>query len=194
MRIPNATFLSALILDEEVLKFQGKRVFSSVDELELICPGKTVTGESNRRIFESFDKRFSARNEKGTRTKWIFSLPKLASCYLHLVAWLTLSPRCVLLICLPRFSHYYSSSDKQHLKSTSSRDSSEGIYLTSGRDWSSFSMLLTSTKFSSTFHFIFSSWTEKSFGQLEIYSRSDSIDQAKTARETIFLAPTARWS
>ncbi len=64
LRIPKQTFSSSRVLDEELMKFQGKRVFYSNDDLQLISQSKNMTATSNKRVFESCDKRFFSKVEK----------------------------------------------------------------------------------------------------------------------------------
>ncbi|CAF4018963.1 unnamed protein product [Rotaria sp. Silwood1] len=61
LRIPKNVSFSCLVLDEELMKFQGKRVFDPVDELQLISTSKSVTIALDKRVFESCDKLFCGK-------------------------------------------------------------------------------------------------------------------------------------
>ncbi|CAF2877696.1 unnamed protein product [Rotaria sp. Silwood2] len=69
LRIPKNMLLSCLVLDEELMKFQGKRVFDPADELHLISTSKGVTIGLDRRVFESCDKLFCGKvqNERSKK-------------------------------------------------------------------------------------------------------------------------------
>jgi Flp pilus assembly protein protease CpaA len=64
IRIPNKLLLSCLVLDEEVMKFQGKRVFDPEDDLHLIQVSESVMMGSNKRVFESRDKSLFGKVQK----------------------------------------------------------------------------------------------------------------------------------
>jgi len=57
LQIRKEILLSSLILDDELMKFQGKRVFDPNDEDQLsLLSSSNKTDSSNKRIFESCDK------------------------------------------------------------------------------------------------------------------------------------------
>ncbi len=58
LRIRKEVLLSCLVLDEKLMKFQGKRVFDPTDELQLASPPLNNT-RSDKRVFEPCDKWFS---------------------------------------------------------------------------------------------------------------------------------------
>lgn len=64
LRISKKVLLSCPVLDEELMKFQGKRVFDSADEAQLVSMAKSITTGSNKRVFESCDKLFSCKVRK----------------------------------------------------------------------------------------------------------------------------------
>jgi hypothetical protein len=56
LRISKDVLFSCLVLNEELMKFQGKRVFDPTDDLQLISTSKSMTIGSDKRVFESCDK------------------------------------------------------------------------------------------------------------------------------------------
>ncbi|CAF5130973.1 unnamed protein product, partial [Rotaria magnacalcarata] len=58
LKITNESLMSSPVLDEELMKFQNKRVFDPVDEPKL-CPTRTFfQKETEKRVFEPCDKVF----------------------------------------------------------------------------------------------------------------------------------------
>ncbi len=57
LKIPKEALLSSRVLDEELLKFQRKRVFDPTDELQLTSTSQSVSTESDKRVFDPCDKR-----------------------------------------------------------------------------------------------------------------------------------------
>jgi hypothetical protein len=51
LKIPKETLLSSRVLDEELMKFQEKRVFDPTDELQLTLTSQSVSTESDKRLF-----------------------------------------------------------------------------------------------------------------------------------------------
>lgn len=65
LRIPNQVLLSSLVLDEELNKFHGKRVFDPNDDCQLASPQSSSNkNDQTKRIFEPCDKLFPSRNKK----------------------------------------------------------------------------------------------------------------------------------
>jgi hypothetical protein len=64
LKIPKETLLSSRLLDEELMKFQEKRVFDPTDELQLTLTSQSVSTESDKRVFDSCDKRLFGKTQK----------------------------------------------------------------------------------------------------------------------------------
>ncbi|CAF1244857.1 unnamed protein product [Rotaria sordida] len=58
LRISEEVVSCCLVLNEELMKFQGKRVFDTSDEPQLISTSKNSTIKLDKRVFDSCDKSF----------------------------------------------------------------------------------------------------------------------------------------
>lgn len=67
LRISKQILLSSLVLDEELMKFQGKCVFYPNDNLELMARSKNMCVPSGKRVFEYCDKQFISKVDKRER-------------------------------------------------------------------------------------------------------------------------------
>jgi len=64
LKISKKLLLSCLTLDEQLIKFQGKRVFDAADEFQLIPISESATMRSDKRVFESCDKSLFSKAQK----------------------------------------------------------------------------------------------------------------------------------
>ena len=71
LKIPNSVLISCLVLDEELMKCQEKRVFDPIDEFRLIPSSQSIPMGSGKQVFESCDKKFFSKRQKDHSMHWL---------------------------------------------------------------------------------------------------------------------------